>query len=129
MTRALGLLAIAALLSGCAYDYARGSKRSHARWDSMRRIPDVNLWMSCIGAQSWRWLDWVTGFPPEIEKAREGKTKWQIFMQVLAACEPEMKGPGWSQLSLEQQSNLVSDAYHQFRFVEFQIEDSQTDYF
>ena len=134
MKTALAAIMAAVLLQGCANN---NWARSDNRWRVLHLNPDTREWALCIDQTSSLWLNAVYGvgqmqsereIAPETLEMLKNKTSWQMFVQILSACEPHMVGKGWREMSFKQEQSLMSDAYIQYEMIESEIERSQIDY-
>jgi hypothetical protein len=134
MKTAFAAILAAVLLQGCADN---SWARSDDRWRALHLNPDTREWALCVDRTSSQWLAALSGIPqippagetaPETLKMLKTKTSWQVFVQILSACEPRMVGKGWREISFKQQQSLMSDAYIQYEMIESEIEQSQIDY-
>jgi hypothetical protein len=109
-----------ALLAGCASSF----ERSYGRWyDYRASLGPYTHWAGCIEERSQFYLD-LERAPPGADFAKESRS--QLFTRVLTDCRSLMTGPQWENLSAEQASRLIADAYQAFERVGAEIMDHNT---
>jgi hypothetical protein len=107
-------------LSGCASLL----KDPEQNWYRVSNDGPISAWAICVNEQSHKWLDKSA---KDVDRNRLNLTESEVapdirlFAEVIADCRSHMQAAGWNGLSAGQKTEILADAFRQFKRIELNI--------
>lgn len=93
-------------------------------WYEVSNGGPVSGWAICVNEQSHKWLDRSA---KDVDRSRlhvaedEVVPDIRLFAEVIADCRSHMQAAGWNGLNAGQKTEILSDAFRQFKRIELNI--------